>query len=173
MPNDPRYFVTSEGLAQAFHAPDLETLLDRVLRGDAPKATVRELLARNLIGVERRSTAQVDHNLLLLGGVLTRMRELLPKGEKNNRPHATPPPEVKDLRTMPRKLYRLSRTDLTDAELRRLPAAARKVFVALQRSDVGTIKTLAEQTGLNRRTVENATGALRKAGVIEDFDFKR
>jgi hypothetical protein len=80
------------------------------------------------------------------------------------------PADIRDRRTIPRRRYRVLRAKLTDLETRNLTAAARRVFRTLQEKGEGTIASLAQTTGLNRRTVENATSVLRKAGLLQTID---
>lgn len=167
-----RYFVTPRGLADAFNNPEVLNALRAVLTGHATMQAIQQYLADGLIGEDRRGQARIDHNILILSGAIERLRSVAP-GNGSQSPAKAVAAEVKDLRTVPRKLYRLSEHALSKKELERLPSGARRVYAELQRCDVGTIRLLAENTGLNRRTVENAISSLRKVKAILDFDFER
>lgn len=173
-----RYFVTNAGLAAAFGDRRVLETLTNVLHGDAPKPLVQDLLRQGLIDEEHRDRpAQIDHNLLLLSGALDRLRDVLPEAPKKKNGHANSALDdeaIRDLRTVPKKLYRLSSKagKITSDELRQLSSGARRVLVALRNENVGTTKTLAEHTGLSRRTVENALSVLRKARLLDTVDFE-
>ncbi len=171
-----RYYVTNAGLAAALNDTQAHADVEAALHGVASADLVKRMVEKGWLASERRP-AQVDNSLLVLSGALARLREVLPADRPTNGTPTTPPAELvsEDLRTLPRKLYRLrsDRPTLAKDHLRQLPSGARRVYAALQRSDIGTTKSLAEVTGLNRRTVENALGALRKAGLLEDFDYTR
>lgn len=179
----PRFFVTTAGLTAAIQDTRVLNTLKSILRGEANENTIEQYLADGLIGQDRRvRDNRVDHNLIVLSGAVDRVLTILPNTSlpESRKPDGDADPHddshiTRDLRTVPRKLYKI-RPDvppLTGEQLRQLPSGARHVYAALRRSDVGTVKILAQQTGLNRRTVENAISVLRKAGVIIDMDFKR
>ncbi len=187
MPMTERYYVTNAGLAAALRDDHVRRDVEAVLRGEASVELVKRLMDHGWLDIDRRP-GQVDNNLLILSGAVSRLREIAPTNggvaakAPSPAPVDVPTPAathenselVEDLRTLPRKLYRL-RADrpVTKDHLRKLPSGARRVYAALQRSDVGTTRSLADLTGLNRRTVENSLGSLRKAGLLEDFDYTR
>jgi DNA-binding transcriptional ArsR family regulator len=177
-----RYFVTSEGLSAAFLDPRVLKEVTLVLEGEAEPATAADLLKRGLIEEDRRPPVVVDTNRIIQSGALAHLREVLgvvAKDKKVARP-ITPAQDdadsdVTDLRTVPRRLYRLAPAagKITPDQMKKLPSGARRVLAALRRQNAGTTKTLADDTGLNRRTVENALTSLRKAGLLETVDFDR
>lgn len=167
-----KYYVTSRGLAAAFTDPAILNTLTDLLHGEND-IDPQSLLAQGLIAAERRDQPHVSHNLLIVSGAVGRLRAVLNGGMSAPTAHVSPAPaRSTDLRTVPRKLYRLT-SAVTPATLRGLPSAARHVHDALQRLDVGTVRSLADATGLNRRTVENGISALRKIGAIEDVALPR
>lgn len=166
----PRYFVTPEGLAAAFKDERVLKAVTDILHGDATKSVIADYERKGLIDLDRRPPDRVDNNLLILSGALERLRTVV-----EHEIDQEPEPEERDLRTVPKKLYRLSSAGkkATPEQLKRLISAARHVFVALQKSEVATTKMLADATGLNRRTVANGITALRKAGFLSVFDVER
>lgn len=174
-----RFFVTNTGLAAALKDPSVNDDLTAIIQGEAPKKSTDHYLELGYIEVDRRP-AQLDNNAVVSSGLVSRLRDALGNGSQHD---AQPEKSSKangedttlDLRTVPKKIYRLksNKPPLTDQQLRQLPSGARRIYAALRRMEIGTTKSLAESVGLNRRTVENSLGALRKAGVLEDLDAPR
>jgi hypothetical protein len=168
------FFVTNAGLAAALKDPAVNDALVEILRGSASKHVIEQHRQQGHIDVNRRP-APVDNNAVLLGGIVSRLREAI-NGNGLNADHAPgddTDPAISDLRRGPKKLYRLkgNKAALTDDQLRALSSGARRVYTALRRMEVGTTKSLADATGFNVRTIENALGTLRKTGVLTTIDY--
>lgn len=174
-----RFFITNAGLAAALKDAQVHIELNAILQGTATKKQIEHHQAAGYIETDRRPIP-VDNNAVIASGVVERLREALSEDGDRPKPASKAPTPVEDdapidLRTVPKKVYRLKsdKPPLTEAQLRGLPSGARRIYTALRRIEISTTKALAEAVGLNRRTVENSLGALRKAGVLEDFDFQR
>lgn len=182
-----RFFITLDGLAAALSNPRVLKDITALIAGDAPKSVEKEYLSKGLVSPDRRTTPKLDDNLKILGEALVSLERVakaaaeagvhhnVPKN--GNGEHTDDPQfdEVRDLRRTPRKLYRLSAAAerVTTADLKKLPSGARHVFAVLRKQEAGTTSTITEASGLNRRTVENSLSSLRRAGLLEDIDFKR
>jgi hypothetical protein len=172
-----RFFVTDQGLTVSLADPHVLNDITAILEGDATEDVIDAYIKKGLIEPDRRPVERVDHNLMILSGAVKRLQQLAqPRADGDG---AKPLSDedaatMQDLRTIPRKLYRLSAKagKVTTNEMRKLPSGARKVLVALRQEQVGTTKTLAAHTGLNRRTVENALTSLRTAKLIETTDAR-
>lgn len=186
-----RYIITRDGLIAALTDPRVLKDITALISGDAPKTVEKEYLSKGLVSPDRRTDLHVDEHIRVLGEALVNLEQsaTAKTGGRSLKGLRRPAPaepteddemdasleEVRDLRRTPRKIYRLSpqAERVTTADLKALPAGARQVFAVLRKQDAGTTATITESSGLNRRTVENSLGALRKAGLLEDIDFKR
>jgi hypothetical protein len=71
------YFVTAKGIAVAFSNDAVLGRLRRVLTGKADPRMTKALLGAGLIAKDKREAIRVDHNEMVLGGVIERMRQVL------------------------------------------------------------------------------------------------
>jgi hypothetical protein len=172
-----KYFVTARGLSEAFTNERVLENLTRILKEQAPRPVVQTYLSQGLIDIDRRPAPQVDHNALILSGALDRLRAVV-KDVDVQPPEPRPPRltdagDTLDRRRIPKRMYRLTDAAgrLTPADEQRLISGARRVLHALRQAQIGTTRSLAEATGLNKRTVENALLALRREKLVVASDF--
>ena len=71
------FYVTTKGLAVAFSNDAVLGRLKRVVGGKADPRLTKALLSSGLIQREKREALRVDHNEMILTGVLDRMRQVL------------------------------------------------------------------------------------------------
>jgi DNA-binding transcriptional ArsR family regulator len=171
-----KYFVTARGLSEAFTNERVLENITRILQEQAPKPVVQTYLSQGLIDIDRRPTRQVDHNAIILSGVMDRLRAVVRAESRPTEPRPPPLTDVGDTldrRRIPKRMYRLTDAAgrLTPADEQRLISGARRVLHALRQAQIGTTRSLAEATGLNKRTVENALLALRREKLVVASDF--
>jgi hypothetical protein len=76
------YYVTAKGIATAFSNDAVLGRLRRVLTGKADPRMTKALLGAGLIAKDKREAIRVDHNEMILGGVVERMRQVLGAGRE-------------------------------------------------------------------------------------------
>jgi hypothetical protein len=73
----PGYYVTAKGIAVAFSNEQTLGRLRRVLMGKADPRVTQALVRSGLLAKDKRAAVRVDHNEMIMSGVLDRMKQII------------------------------------------------------------------------------------------------
>lgn len=155
------YYVTNTGLAATLQNEDVLHTMQGILNGRAHPMTVRAFHKRGFIELDKRNGARTDHNALILGGAIERVRGVLLG------PAPIPDATAHDTGKKPRKLVTYSAADPKP----RFSPVVEKVRTALSSVEgeltFAQLHALPELKDMNEGTLRWAIQVLRRAGACE------